>query len=89
MKLAVIGSREITAGFALAGTADVMACSDGEESGTALREYASREEIGIILIEKCRADEMTDEIERLMQIRDPYPLIVTIPTYNGDAEEKI
>ncbi|UUX92652.1 V-type ATP synthase subunit F [Methanoplanus endosymbiosus] len=88
MKLAVIGGRKITAGFALAGVSVLRSCRDEREAEKALKEFAYREDTGIILIERYYADKIVEEVNRFMQIRNPYPLIVIIPSYGGEGRSE-
>lgn len=81
MKTAVIGGREVAAGFALAGVSCTRVCTEIWEAKSALKEFADRNDIGVILVENNYAGDMQKEIESLMQVRDSYPLIIAIPSY--------
>ena len=91
MKLAVIGGREAAIGFALAGTGDVRVCADRAEAKRALREYSSRDDIGVILIEENYADSLGTEIIRIRESRveEPYPLVVAIPGFERKTREDV
>ena len=81
MKTAVIGGREVVSGFALAGTSCIRACTEIREAKSALKEFAHRNDIGVILIEDDYAVDLQAEIESLVQVRGSYPLIISIPSY--------
>ncbi len=88
MKISVIGDRDTTTGFRLAGVEDVHTVKTPEEALQKFREVIKSEDAGLVIITERLAEGVREDMERLLEKRS-FPLVVEIPDKGGAIERKV
>ncbi len=84
-KVAVIGDKDTTLGFAMAGVKDLFVMEPGEKGAQHLLERCLADtEIGIVIITERIADRIREDIDKLKFDKELYPIIIEIPDKQGE-----
>jgi V/A-type H+-transporting ATPase subunit F len=83
--IAVIGDKDTTLGFAIAGIKHIFYVETGQKATKdALESCLSNPEIGVVIITERVADSIRDDIDRLKMDKTLYPIIIEIPDKQGE-----
>jgi len=86
MKFYVIGDRETVLGFRLAGIEGAVA-TDRATAAPALRDAASKADIGVVLITERTAAEIREDVDARLY-GEGFPLVLEIPDGAGPAADR-
>ncbi|MEF8875028.1 MAG: V-type ATP synthase subunit F [Candidatus Thermoplasmatota archaeon] len=89
-KVVVVGKKDMSLGFSLAGVDETFAPADEYESKKQIDKLLESPEVGVILLSERIAEDIRDHLNEKEQKRkgDIYPVIVEIPDKEGPIEEK-
>jgi V/A-type H+-transporting ATPase subunit F len=82
--IAVIGDKDTTLGFAMAGIKQLYSIETGQEAKKAVESCLSNPDIGIVIITERLADNIREEIDKLKLDKTLYPIIIEIPDKKGE-----
>lgn len=83
MKAAVIGDRNMTLGFSLAGVKKARIAQTPQETEEALKQYMSDPEIGVIMLLDSLAESIRPFMNKVQGRKEIYPIIVEVPGKEG------
>jgi len=87
VKIWVIGDRDTTTGFRLAGVDEARHVDFPDEARSALREAAGDDSIGLVLITEYWAEMIRSDIEQIMR-EQTLPVILGIPDRGGRKQTR-
>jgi len=83
MKAAVIGDRNMTLGFSLAGVKKARIAQTPQETEEALKHYMDDPEVGVIMLLDSLAESIRPFMNKLQGRKEVYPIIVEVPGKEG------
>ncbi|MEE9612661.1 MAG: V-type ATP synthase subunit F [Desulfatiglandales bacterium] len=83
----MIGDKDTTVGFQLAGVKDVHTVESVEDARSNLRELGRRDDTGVIIITEKLADQLREDISIVTEGKVT-PIVVEIPDRGGSVEKK-
>jgi len=87
-EIVVVGDRETVTGFALAGVARGYVPSSREEALSLLRGLLGEEGVGLILLTHRLAEELGEELKKMVRGKGPFPMLLRIPDRTGYRPER-
>ncbi|MFP4001479.1 MAG: V-type ATP synthase subunit F [Candidatus Natronoplasma sp.] len=89
-KVVVMGEKDMTLGFSLAGVDETYTPEDDYESKKQMDKLLESPEVGVILLSERIAENIREHLDEKEQKRkgDIYPVIVEIPDKEGPVEGK-
>ncbi len=89
-RVVVVGNKNMTIGFSLAGVDDTYTPEDKYGFKKRLEQLVGSSDIGVILLSESMAEDMREELKKIKnKKRDSlYPVIVEIPDKEGAIEDK-
>jgi len=89
-KVVVVGKKDMTLGFSLAGIDDTFTPADEYESKKRIDKLLESPEVGVILLSESIAEEIREHIRKKERERNGtiYPIIVEIPDKEGAIKDK-
>jgi vacuolar-type H+-ATPase subunit F/Vma7 len=82
-KIAVVGDLETVTGFALAGATYLHVHHNRHETLQKLRAFLSNPRVGFVLITSRVWEELSEELEPLLKMKDLLPMVLVIPDRKG------
>ncbi|MDI6888637.1 MAG: V-type ATP synthase subunit F [Methanocellales archaeon] len=83
MKAAVIGDRNMTLGFSLAGVKKMRVAETPRETEEALKHFLVDPEIGIIMLLDSLAESIRPFMNKVQGRKEVYPIVVEVPGKEG------
>ncbi len=89
-KVVVVGKKEMTLGFTLAGVDEALTPADEYESKKQIDRLLESSDVGVILLSESIAENIRDHLNQKEEKRkgEIYPVIVEIPDKGGPLEDK-
>jgi len=89
MKVVVIGKKDMTVGFSLAGVNEVYTPGDDYEAKKRLDKLLETPDVAVILLSESIAERIREHLQQKRKRKeDVYPVIVEIPDKEGPIEGK-
>ncbi len=89
MKVVVIGKKDMTVGFSLAGVNEVFTPEDDYEAKKILDRSLETPDVGVILLSESIAEEIREHLRQKKKRREEiYPVIVELPDKEGPVKGK-
>ncbi|MFO7791620.1 MAG: V-type ATP synthase subunit F [Candidatus Saliniplasma sp.] len=87
-KVVVIGKEAMTLGFSLAGADDSYTPEDEYQTVKLLDRLIESPDVGVVLLSERIAEDIRDEMDRISEEKELYPVIIEIPDKKGPLEDK-
>lgn len=87
-EVVVVGDRETVTGFSLAGVARGYVHSSREETLRVIRGLLAEEGVGLLLLTHRVAEELGEELRRMLRGKGPFPMVLRIPDRTGYRPER-
>ncbi|MFW6144757.1 MAG: V-type ATP synthase subunit F [Candidatus Natronoplasma sp.] len=89
MKVVVVGKKEMTVGFSLAGVNEVYTPENEYEAKKTIDRLLETPDVGVILLSESIAEDIREHLQmKKKRKEDVYPIIVEIPDKEGPREDK-
>ncbi|MEF8835262.1 MAG: V-type ATP synthase subunit F [Candidatus Thermoplasmatota archaeon] len=89
MKVVVIGKKDMTVGFSLAGVNEAYTPENDYEAKKRIDKLLETPDVGVILLSESIAEDIREHLQQKKKNKeDVYPVIVEIPDKEGAVEDK-
>jgi len=83
MKAAVIGNRNMTLGFSLAGVKKMRVVETPQETEEALKHFLVDPEVGVIILLDSLAESIRPYMDKIQVKKEVFPIVVEVPGKEG------
>ncbi len=87
-KVVVVGDEHMVLGFSLAGADESYTPEDEYQTIKLMEKLAGSPNIGVVLLSERIAESIREELDRISEKKDLYPVIIEIPDKKGPLEDK-
>lgn len=88
MKIVALGGPYFAQGFSLAGVGDSYIHKDNGDTMKLLTEFVESGEVAVVLLSETVAESVRLELNRLIEGKELYPIIVELPDAEGPVKDK-
>lgn len=87
-KIVVVGGEDMSLGFSLAGVDESYVPKNDYEAKKTMERLAGSSDVGVVILSERIAEDIREELEKISQDKDLYPVIIEISDKEGPLEEK-
>ncbi|MGM0405196.1 MAG: V-type ATP synthase subunit F [Thermoplasmatota archaeon] len=87
-KVVVVGDEHMALGFSLAGADESYSPEDEYQTIKLIDRLIESPDIGVVLLSERIAENIRDELDRISEKKDLYPVILEIPDKKGPLDDK-